>query len=69
MQGLDLAIALMNLNEVAEIEIHHRFAFGLLGLPPIVPPNATVHYVVELLAFEIETDIETLSIKEKKKIG
>lgn len=47
-QGLDMAIALMNLGETAEIKVNARFAYGEMGLKSetdntiIVPPNATV---------------------------
>lgn len=47
-QGLDMAIALMNLGEKAEVKVNSRFAFGELGLlnetdnSVIVPPSATV---------------------------
>lgn len=49
-QGLDMALALMNLGEKAEVKVNPRFAFGELGLTPdsdkspavAVPPNATV---------------------------
>lgn len=50
-QGLDMAIALMNLGEKAEVKVNARFAYGELGLKSdddtdntiIVPPNATVN--------------------------
>lgn len=47
-QGLDMAIALMNYGEKAELKVTSRFAYGELGLKNetedkvIVPPNATV---------------------------
>lgn len=49
-QGLDMALALMNLGEKAEVKVHPRFAYGALGLTNeadnnstvIVPPDATV---------------------------
>lgn len=50
-QGLDMAIALMNLGEKAEVKVNARFAYGELGLKSdddtdntiVVPPNATVN--------------------------
>lgn len=47
-QGLDMALALMNLGEKAVVTVNSRFAYGELGLKSetdntvIVPPNATV---------------------------
>ncbi|XP_078049157.1 peptidyl-prolyl cis-trans isomerase FKBP8 isoform X1 [Augochlora pura] len=68
-QGLDLAIALMDTNEVAEIEVDPRFAYGQLGKLPTIPPNATILYTVELKSIEMQEEIETLSIKQRKEIG
>lgn len=48
-QGLDMALALMNQGEKAEVKVNARFAYGELGLVSaepdnavIVPPNVTV---------------------------
>lgn len=69
MQGLDLGIGLMNVGEKCELKIQPRLAYGAKGLPQIVPPNATVHYTVELVASESEKDIEDLSVAERKEYG
>ncbi|KAK2588930.1 hypothetical protein KPH14_001785 [Odynerus spinipes] len=68
-QGLDLAIALMNVGEIAEVEVASRFAYGTLGKEPNIPPNSTIWYTVELKSFELEGDIETFSINQRKQIG
>ena len=68
-QGLDLAIALMNVEEVAEIEVHPRFAYGQLGKEPNIPSDATISYTVELKATELEEEIDTLSVNQRKEIG
>lgn len=68
-QGLDLAIALMDVNEVAEIEIDPRFAYGSLGKEPNIPPNATILYTVELKSSELEEETETLNVNQRKEIG
>lgn len=67
MQGLDLAIALMDVDEVAEIIVDPRFAYGKQGKKPI-PPDATITYMVELKAVELEPEIETLSISQRREI-
>lgn len=47
-QGLDMALALMNQHEQAQVKVNARFAYGELGLKTetdntvVVPPNATV---------------------------
>ncbi|XP_076171361.1 peptidyl-prolyl cis-trans isomerase FKBP8 isoform X1 [Ptiloglossa arizonensis] len=68
-QGLDLAIALMDKDEVAEIEVDPRFAYGHLGKPPSIPPDATISYTVELKFVELEEEIGSLSISQWKEIG
>ncbi|XP_031831765.1 peptidyl-prolyl cis-trans isomerase FKBP8 [Nomia melanderi] len=68
-QGLDLAIALMDEEEVAEIEVDPRFAYGHLGNEPNIPSNATILYTVELKCAKLEDEIETLSANQRKKIG
>ncbi|XP_029042311.2 peptidyl-prolyl cis-trans isomerase FKBP8 [Osmia bicornis bicornis] len=68
-QGLDLAIALMDVEEVAEIEVHPRFAYGQLGKEPNIPSDAIISYTVELKATELEEEIDTLSVNQRKEIG
>lgn len=68
-QGLDLAIALMEVGETAAIEVASRFAYGDTGLPPDIPPGATLLYTIELKAMRTETEIEELDFHKRKKIG
>ncbi|KAL2717503.1 peptidyl-prolyl cis-trans isomerase FKBP8 [Vespula squamosa] len=68
-QGLDLAITLMRVGEIAEVEVASRFAYGTLGKEPNIPSNATIWYTVELKSVELETDIDALSINQRKEIG
>ncbi|XP_019877780.2 peptidyl-prolyl cis-trans isomerase FKBP8 [Aethina tumida] len=68
-QGLDVAVALMNLNERCLLKIAPRLAYGQKGLPGKVPENATVVYDIELTAVEPEVEPESLSVKERKIIG
>ncbi|XP_012284026.1 peptidyl-prolyl cis-trans isomerase FKBP8 [Orussus abietinus] len=68
-QGLDLAIALMDVGEVATIEVHSRFAYGDLGKEPNIPSNATIIYNVELKSVGTEAEVEMLGIEDRKKIG
>lgn len=68
-QGLDLAIGLMDVGEIAEIEIASRFAYGDLGIEPNIPGGATISYTVELKDAIIETEIESLGINQRKETG
>ncbi|KDR12172.1 peptidyl-prolyl cis-trans isomerase FKBP8-like isoform X3 [Zootermopsis nevadensis] len=68
-QGLDLALPLMDVGEVALLEIGPRFAYGALGREPDVPRDATVVYTVELLSADPEPDVEVLPATKRKEIG
>ncbi|KAL2733579.1 peptidyl-prolyl cis-trans isomerase FKBP8 [Vespula maculifrons] len=68
-QGLDLAITLMKINEIAEVEVASRFAYGTLGKEPNIPSNATIWYTVEVKSIEFEADVDSLSINQRKEIG
>lgn len=68
-QGLDLAISLMDVEEVAEIVVNPRFAYGSWGNEPNIPANSTITYTVELKSSELEEEIETLSVGQRKTIG
>ncbi|KAJ8679260.1 hypothetical protein QAD02_015047 [Eretmocerus hayati] len=72
-QGLDLATALMDVEEEAVIEVHSRFAYGSLGRksPPLpdIPPDAKIIYEVTLKQVEMEPDIEELDHHDKRRIG
>lgn len=72
LQGLDLAIALMNVGEEAEIEVASRFAYGDKGCKTEdvnVPPGATIFYTVTLKSVELEDEIDTLSVEKRREIG
>lgn len=59
----------MNLGEICELKIQSRLAYGTKGYEPVVPPDATICYEVELLTIEPDIDIETLSINQRKELG
>lgn len=69
-QGLDMAIALMDVGELAEITVAPRFAYGSLGdLSKGIPPDATIVYTIELLSAHEESDLEKKSFESRKEIG
>ncbi|CAG7725854.1 unnamed protein product [Allacma fusca] len=67
--GLDMSIPLMSKNEVSLVKVSARFGYGAKGLPPVVPANADLEYEIELLDFEIEKELETLTVSERKSVG
>ena len=68
-QGIDLAVALMDLGEISQMEIGPRFAYGSQGNGKDIPADATILYTVELLQIEKEKDLEDVTINERLQIG
>lgn len=69
-QGLDMAIALMDVGELSEITVASRFAYGSLGDESKgIPPDATIVYTIELLSAHEESELEKKSFESRKEIG
>lgn len=74
-QGLDMALKLMNVGEQAEVIVSSRFAYGEQGLKDedhperTVPPNEKITYTVELVSSKEESDLESKSYAARKDIG
>lgn len=65
-QGLELAIPLMDVGEEAIVVIGPRFAYGSMGQEPDIPPDATITYNVELLKCDLEPEIEKITFEKRK---
>ncbi|KAL7303459.1 hypothetical protein TKK_0004641 [Trichogramma kaykai] len=71
-QGIDLALALMNTEEEAEVKVGARFGYGKTGRTsplPVIPPNTDLVYNVTLKSVTMERDIEEMPVAERQKIG
>lgn len=69
-QGLDMALGLMDEGEKSEITCHARFAYGSIGLvSKNIPSDATIIYTIELLSTREETDLEKKTYESRKEIG
>lgn len=69
-QGLDMAVGLMDVGEKAEINCNGRFAYGSIGLQSKnIPPDATIVYTIELVEVHEESDVEKKSYESRKEIG
>ncbi|XP_066492597.1 inactive peptidyl-prolyl cis-trans isomerase FKBP6 [Tiliqua scincoides] len=49
--GMEVGLLTMKKGELARFLFEPRYAFGRVGCPPLIPPNATVLFEVELLDF------------------
>ncbi|XP_026463372.1 peptidyl-prolyl cis-trans isomerase FKBP8-like [Ctenocephalides felis] len=68
-QGLDLALALMDTEEECELYVASRFAFGDIGNGSVIPPNSNLTYKITLWEARVENDLETKTISSRKIIG
>ena len=51
-RGWDEGVATMSIGEKANLTCTPDYAYGARGFPPVIPPNSTLVFEVELLSFE-----------------
>ncbi|XP_015736491.1 inactive peptidyl-prolyl cis-trans isomerase FKBP6 [Coturnix japonica] len=59
LQGLEIGVLTMKKGEVARFIFAPSYAYGQQGCPPLIPPNATVLFEVELIDFLDSADSDT----------
>ncbi|KAF9000803.1 peptidyl-prolyl cis-trans isomerase [Hymenopellis radicata] len=52
--GWDEGVPKMSLGETALLTAGPEFAYGAMGVPPLIPPNATLKFEMELLKIDRE---------------
>lgn len=57
-KGLDQAIVKMSVGQVCTITVPPHLGYGAAGYLPVIPPNATLKYEVELITFDLDEDEE-----------
>ena len=56
-KGWEFGFPTMRKGERCELSIHHSLAYGEAGKPPTIPPCATLIFDVELLRWEVLSDV------------
>lgn len=51
-RGWDEGVAQMSIGEKATLTCSPDYAYGARGFPPVIPPNSTLVFEVELLGFQ-----------------
>ncbi|XP_022108900.1 inactive peptidyl-prolyl cis-trans isomerase FKBP6-like isoform X2 [Acanthaster planci] len=67
--GLEIAVSTMRKGEKSDFLVSPEYAFGPRGVPPRIPENATILFVIELLAISetpIAPDMDTWTAEKRK---
>eukprot|EP01126_Amoeba_proteus_P054794 TRINITY_DN6763_c0_g1_i19.p1 TRINITY_DN6763_c0_g1~~TRINITY_DN6763_c0_g1_i19.p1 ORF type:complete len:383 (-),score=96.80 TRINITY_DN6763_c0_g1_i19:425-1573(-) len=56
-KGWSECIKSMKKGEICKVTLKPEYAYGAPGSPPVIPPNATLQFEIELITFNEEKDI------------
>ena len=51
-KGWDEGVPQLSVGEKAVLTCTHDYAYGAQGFPPVIPPNATLRFEVELISIQ-----------------
>lgn len=51
--GWEVGVSSMRVGEVSELTCAPQYAYGVKGIPPMIPPSATLQFSVELLSVQL----------------
>ena len=66
-KGLEEVIYQMSRGERSHCTIQASLAYGMKGVPPLVPPNAAMNYDVEVLCFENRSADHQKAMQKKRE--
>ena len=59
--GWEVGVSSMQVGELCEITCSPQYAYGAKGIPPMIPPSATLRFEVELLSVEAKVDAQSFA--------
>lgn len=65
-QAWDIALRTMKVGEVAKVTCKPEYAYGSMGSPPDIPPDATLMFEVELVACKPRKGSSLSSVSEER---
>jgi FK506-binding protein 6 len=68
--GFEIAVSSMKRSEISRFLIKPDYAFGRIGCPPRIPPNATLLFEIELISFidsKAADDFDSFSEEDRRQ--